>query len=65
MKKRFKKLQPNLELATNEELFTELISRVTRIHPAYCYFVDCTNTRGVWDIHAANTTPMIYSKPIK
>lgn len=58
MKKRYQQRKANLELATKEELFTELMNRVLSIEPRVCYFIDRTTANG-WNIHSANMLPII------
>jgi hypothetical protein len=58
-KQRFLQLKPRLELATDEELFTELMKRITKKHPSICYFIDQVNNYRQWDIHASSSPSLI------
>lgn len=64
MKQRFKKLNPKLELASDQELFTELMKRVYKKQPAICYFVDKISFSGEYDIHTAASMPILMTKGV-
>lgn len=67
-KKRFNRMvQPmkvDLTKVDDSELFTELMNRVTRMHPTSCYFIDSTSAgysdgKWRWNIHAAGSKVLI------
>jgi hypothetical protein len=54
-KQRFKKFQPDLRKATETELFTELMKRVTSKHKSICFFIDTVNSYPKWNLHDAHS----------
>jgi hypothetical protein len=52
-KQRFKGFQPDLRKATETELFTELMKRVTSKNKSACFFIDTVNSYPKWSIHDA------------
>lgn len=65
IKQRFKKAKPHLQNATNEELFTELISRITPYNGSSIYFIDSSSTNHYpqWSLYNVGRT--VHIKEIK
>lgn len=64
-KQRFKQLTPRLELATDSELFTELMKRAYAKQPCVCYFIDRNTVYDKWSIHTANQVVITIGEVIK